>query len=186
MATSSCPGFGADQDVPAAGQRRIETRFFVRHPGGDWSGYTYEWNEAGTDAVLVGEGNHGKRRSSGRPYRLPSRAECKQCHTAAAGGSLGLEIAQLNTPVGISHGEPACGLGRTGACSRRPLPAPPSQLPALARAGDAQPFAGVPGPGVPARELRRLPPARSGQLRFGRPALLDGAGGHHAAVISGR
>ncbi len=31
----------------------IETRLFMRHPDGDWAGYTYEWNAQHTDATLV-------------------------------------------------------------------------------------------------------------------------------------
>jgi hypothetical protein len=31
----------------------VETRLFMRHPDGDWAGYTYEWNAQRTDATLV-------------------------------------------------------------------------------------------------------------------------------------
>ena len=31
----------------------METRLFMRHPDGDLGGYTYEWNDAQTDATLV-------------------------------------------------------------------------------------------------------------------------------------
>jgi uncharacterized repeat protein (TIGR03806 family) len=88
------------------GGRRVETRFFARHPAGDWSGYSYEWNEAGTDATLLAE-DGALRMLDGRAYRFPTRAECKQCHTDAAGGSLGLEIAQLNAVT-----QPAGGVAR--------------------------------------------------------------------------
>jgi len=76
-------------------QRRVETRFFVRHPGGEWSGYTYQWNEAGTDALLLDEGSH-RVRVGDRDWHFPSRAECHTCHTPAAGHALGLEVAQLD------------------------------------------------------------------------------------------
>jgi uncharacterized repeat protein (TIGR03806 family) len=75
--------------------RRIETRFFVRHPDGAWSGYTYEWNDAGTDGRLLDEGSHRKRVGD-RDWHFPSRAECNNCHTSEAGHSLGLETAQLD------------------------------------------------------------------------------------------
>lgn len=74
--------------------RLIETRLFMRHPDGVWAGYTYAWNEAQTDATRVIGGALVD--ISGRPWLFPSEAECLQCHTAAAGRSLGLEIAQLN------------------------------------------------------------------------------------------
>jgi hypothetical protein len=75
--------------------RPVETRFFVRHEGGEWSGYTYEWNEAGADATLLDEGSHRKIVGL-REWHFPSRAECDNCHTPAAGHALGLELAQLD------------------------------------------------------------------------------------------
>lgn len=35
------------------GGSRVETRLFVRHDDGGWAGYTYEWNDAQTDATLL-------------------------------------------------------------------------------------------------------------------------------------
>ena len=72
----------------------IETRLFMRHPDGVWAGYTYEWNSAQTDATrVVG----GKAKVIGtQTWIYPSEAECMECHTAAAGRSLGLETAQQN------------------------------------------------------------------------------------------
>ena len=35
------------------GTRLIETRLFMRHPDGNWGGFTYEWNAQQTDATLV-------------------------------------------------------------------------------------------------------------------------------------
>jgi uncharacterized repeat protein (TIGR03806 family) len=77
------------------GGRKIETRFFVRLMTGEWSGYTYEWNEAGSDATVLDEGSR-RRPIAGGEWHYPTRAECNKCHTAGAGFSLGLEIAQLN------------------------------------------------------------------------------------------
>ena len=78
----------------ALGTRLVETRLFMRHPDGVWAGYTYEWNDAQTEATrVVG----GKRRNFGtQEWIYPSESECLQCHTAAAGRALGLETAQLN------------------------------------------------------------------------------------------
>ena len=72
----------------------VETRLFMRHPDGEWAGYTYEWNAQRTDATLV-EG--GKTVMIGsQSWILPSGSDCLTCHTAAAGFSLSLEAAQLN------------------------------------------------------------------------------------------
>jgi uncharacterized repeat protein (TIGR03806 family) len=74
--------------------KRIETRLFVRHLDGGWAGYTYEWDDAETDATLV---VNGKTKTIGdQTWRYPSGTECLECHSDAAGRSLGLETAQLN------------------------------------------------------------------------------------------
>ncbi len=70
----------------------VETRLFVRHVDGEWGGYSYAW-EDGATTLLPG----GVTRSfADQDWAYPSRAECLQCHTAAAGRSLGLEMAQLD------------------------------------------------------------------------------------------
>jgi uncharacterized repeat protein (TIGR03806 family) len=72
----------------------VETRLLMRHPDGEWAGYTYEWNAQGTDATLV-EG--GKTVDVGsQDWIFPSGNDCLACHTPAAGFALGLEAAQLN------------------------------------------------------------------------------------------
>lgn len=76
------------------GGRLVETRLFMRHTDGEWAGYTYEWNTQGTDATRVIGGKTVN--IDGQSWVLPSEAQCLACHTAAAGRSLGLEIAQLN------------------------------------------------------------------------------------------
>jgi hypothetical protein len=73
--------------------RLVETRLFMRHPDGVWAGYSYEWNAQGNDATLL---PGGKRKAiGGQTWIYPSEAQCLQCHTAAAGNSLGLETRQL-------------------------------------------------------------------------------------------
>lgn len=72
----------------------IETRLFKHHLGGQWAGTTYAWNEAGTAAERVEGGRVTEVQEQSWIY--PSGAECLQCHTEAAGRSLGLETAQLN------------------------------------------------------------------------------------------
>ncbi|HEY7754579.1 MAG TPA: PQQ-dependent sugar dehydrogenase [Steroidobacteraceae bacterium] len=72
----------------------VETRLFMRHPDGVWAGYTFEWNGAQTEAMRVTGGKTVA--IAGQDYVFPSEGQCLQCHTQAAGSSLGLETAQLN------------------------------------------------------------------------------------------
>jgi uncharacterized repeat protein (TIGR03806 family) len=75
-----------------------ETRLLMRHSDGIWRGYTYEWNEQQQDHVLVGAaGLPGKQLPNGTTWDYPSRAQCDQCHTEAAGKVLGPEVGQLNS-----------------------------------------------------------------------------------------
>lgn len=72
----------------------IETRLFMRHPDGEWVGYTYEWNASQTQALRI---DSGKMRTIGsQTWIYPSQTECLTCHTSASGRVLGLETAQLN------------------------------------------------------------------------------------------
>jgi uncharacterized repeat protein (TIGR03806 family) len=76
----------------------IETRLFMRHSDtGHWGGYTYRWDESLTDATLVQGGLVEKVGSQDWTY--PSEAQCLQCHTTGAGGTLGLETQQLNSAI---------------------------------------------------------------------------------------
>mgnify|MGYP000535432103 CR=1 FL=1 len=73
---------------------RIETRLLARHTDDSWAGYSYEWNTAQTDATLL---NASKIVSvNGQNWTFPSQSQCLQCHTSAAGRTLGPETAQLN------------------------------------------------------------------------------------------
>jgi uncharacterized repeat protein (TIGR03806 family) len=76
------------------GTQLVETRLFMRHPDGIWAGYTYQWNAAQTDATRITGG--GTAAVGNQTWIFPSEAQCMQCHTQAAGFSLGLETAQLN------------------------------------------------------------------------------------------
>ena len=76
------------------GTTLAETRLFMRHPDGTWAGYSYEWNQAQTDATLVQGGKVAT--VAGQSWIFPSGNDCLTCHTAAAGFALGLETAQLN------------------------------------------------------------------------------------------
>jgi uncharacterized repeat protein (TIGR03806 family) len=78
----------------AIGSRLVETRLLMRHTNGNWGGYTYEWNNAGTDATRVIGGKTVQ--VAGQSWVFPSEAQCFECHTQASGRTLGLETAQLN------------------------------------------------------------------------------------------
>jgi uncharacterized repeat protein (TIGR03806 family) len=75
------------------GNQLVETRLFMRHPDGVWAGYSYEWNGQQTDATLVVGGKTST--VAGQQWVFPSDAQCLQCHSTAAGRSLGLETRQL-------------------------------------------------------------------------------------------
>lgn len=83
--------------------RRVETRLLVRDQG-EWTGYSYRWNDEQTDAELVPSAG-GTREFSVRDatgdatpmnWHFPSRAECMVCHTRAANYVLGLSALQMN------------------------------------------------------------------------------------------
>ncbi|MFO0628595.1 MAG: PQQ-dependent sugar dehydrogenase [Polyangiales bacterium] len=112
------------------GGRRIETRLMVRHEDGDWAGYTYAWNDAQTDATLL-DGSLVRDFPAGR-WVYPSRAQCMECHTRAAGRSLGLETPQLNGeivyPATGRRANQLATLEAIGAFAA-PLGMPPAMLP---------------------------------------------------------
>jgi len=76
------------------GGKPVETRLFIHHDDGVWAGYSYEWLDDGSDAVLLPS---SKRKQVGaQSWYFPSRSDCARCHTEAAGRSLGLELGQQN------------------------------------------------------------------------------------------
>jgi uncharacterized repeat protein (TIGR03806 family) len=86
-------------------RRWIETRLMLREQN-EWVGYSYRWNDQGTDAELVDasgqdvdyqimdESVRGGVRT--QKWHYPSRAECMVCHSRAANYTLGLQTSQLN------------------------------------------------------------------------------------------
>jgi len=74
----------------------IETRLFMRHDDGGWAGYSYAWDESESDASLLA--GLLERDVGGQVWTYPSRAQCRQCHTAVANDVLGPETGQLNHP----------------------------------------------------------------------------------------
>lgn len=88
-----------------ASRRWIETRFFTRQEG-EWAGYSYAWNDEGTEATLVASGGLDKEyairdgAAEGGVRKLawhyPSRTECMVCHTRGSNYVLGLQTLQMN------------------------------------------------------------------------------------------
>lgn len=83
-------------------RKRVETRVLIRNNVTGY-GLSYKWNEAGTDADLVGEQGENLAfsisegtQSRQQVWRFPSRQECMLCHTEAGGFALGFNTAQLN------------------------------------------------------------------------------------------
>ena len=81
----------------------LETRLFVQFADKSWAGYSYKWDEAQTDATLVGETRDQVSFNTGQrtvAWHYPSRPDCDKCHLEAAGFALGTETAQFNRVVG--------------------------------------------------------------------------------------
>ena len=83
-------------------RRRLETRFIVKGPNDSFYYLTYRWNEEGTDAELLTEGQTESlaiRTSSGvrfQQWQYPSQENCVDCHRAISGSFLGPSARQFN------------------------------------------------------------------------------------------
>ncbi|HVY26866.1 MAG TPA: hypothetical protein VHB79_09950 [Polyangiaceae bacterium] len=87
--------------------KRIETRLFMRRSMMVWKGFSYEWNDAGTDATLLPDDNTGKDKPVGtgnQVWHYPSRPQCLECHSTYSGRSLGPTTAQLNSDFAYADG----------------------------------------------------------------------------------
>ena len=85
-----------------ATRKWIETRFLTKQET-EWFGYSYIWNDAGTDAELVEVGGQDKTFGD-QVWHYPSRTECMVCHTRAAKFVLGIEHLQLNKSHDYGNG----------------------------------------------------------------------------------
>jgi uncharacterized repeat protein (TIGR03806 family) len=83
----------------------IETRLEMRRSMTRWLFYSYEWNEAGTEATLLPDDATGKDRVIGaQTWHYPGRTQCPQCHTPGAGFSLGPNTSQMNADFPYADG----------------------------------------------------------------------------------
>ncbi len=89
------------------GAERVETRLLVHFSREEWFGHSYRWRDDQSDAELVDRlGNDKVFTVAGvtQTWHYPSGAECMQCHTTAAGFSLGPETLQLNSDYTYPNG----------------------------------------------------------------------------------
>lgn len=86
--------------------KRIETRLLMRRTSLIWKGFSYEWNEAGTEADLLSDDAEGKDKEvgAGQIWHYPSRSQCLECHTRYAGRSLGPSTRQLSSDYEYADG----------------------------------------------------------------------------------
>ena len=87
-----------DQSLP------VETQI-LHFDGNNWQGYSYGWDDGGTDADLVGATGEERKITvtQGEPakgtheltWRFHSRAECVRCHNPWCGSALAFHPAQL-------------------------------------------------------------------------------------------
>jgi uncharacterized repeat protein (TIGR03806 family) len=123
--------------------RLIETRLLMRKGNFDWWGFSYRWRDDQSDADLLASNTDGYDAEVEGPagiqtWHFPSRQQCLQCHTTAAGVSLGLDTSQLNTefryPNGVAANQLAT-LAHAGVFDRTPEPRPAYADPAAADLG---------------------------------------------------
>lgn len=91
------PGTAIAQTLSVKG-KRVETQ--VLYFDGQWRGYSYRWNEKGSDASLVDEGGETVEltlpQGGTQRWRFPSRAECMACHTQRTNFAISFTTEQLD------------------------------------------------------------------------------------------
>ena len=84
----------------------VETRLFVRHDADTWVGYSYQWDEAQSEATIVSDDRKDVMFNTGArtvPWQYPSRIDCMKCHNAMGGSTIGPETRQMNRIVGAAN-----------------------------------------------------------------------------------
>lgn len=96
-------GYLKDMRDPTLGEKLVETRLFVREPGG-WVPHTYVWDDAQTTATLKVAGASvpvswidASGATQSGTFFVPNTNECQDCHgTMPATRLLGVKTAQLD------------------------------------------------------------------------------------------
>jgi putative heme-binding domain-containing protein len=94
--------------APGEASTKLETQL-LHFDGEAWNGYSYRWNETGSDADLVPASG-----SNTATWNFPARAECGRCHNSWSGFVLGFQPQQL-TKIGGLNPAQAATLGLTDA-----------------------------------------------------------------------
>jgi hypothetical protein len=103
------------------GDVRVETRLLYKTTEDEWFMMAFEWNDEGTDAIAVPEGQSDARATE---HDIPSQEDCMQCHGNMPDRSLGF------TAIQLSHDGPGVTLDqlveeqRLNAAPSAPLTAP--------------------------------------------------------------
>jgi glucose/arabinose dehydrogenase len=94
-------------------ERKLETQL-LHFDGRHWHGYSYAWNEAGTDAHLVPAEGRSELLSIADPaapsgrleffWRFLGRNECQRCHADWARTTLAFNVPQLNLDIALPDG----------------------------------------------------------------------------------
>lgn len=91
-------------------KRKVETRFLVKTDDGAY-GVSYRWNNEETEAYLAPNGGatiNYQVMVDGSPYQqswhIPSRNDCRVCHTESAGHALSFNTRQLNHDGALAGG----------------------------------------------------------------------------------
>ncbi len=131
-------------------RRRLETRLLVRDSRGGVYGVVYKWRPDGSDADLLPASATESipvKSAAGQVHEqtwyYPSRQDCQTCHTAGAGGVLGVKTRQLNRSFTYPSGVPDNELrtwNHLGLFAPAFADAEVSKFPALAAADTTRPL----------------------------------------------
>ena len=132
-------GFPADFRQAGAPVKWMETRVLVNTPKNGWTGASYRWNDAQTEATLLLGGDvvplgfvdaSGVTQSA--HYLVPSQAQCKECHANdGTMTTLGPSAAQLNRSYAYPGGKIENELAHWSAVGILAGAPAPAQAPAL-------------------------------------------------------
>ena len=129
-------------------RKRIETRLLVRQQG-EWTGYSYRWNAAQTDAELVPAAGTGVELEVADPiepggrreqtWRFPARTECMVCHSRASGFTwASAHSSSTATAITAAPSTTSSARSSTSACSRVRCPGRRDDRPRLVNPYEAQ------------------------------------------------